>query len=97
MSFRKAFGRAIGSFGSVLRKVADFGGGVARKVGEFAAPVGGFASSIAEMVGRPDIAASIAKGTDWLTRFAPKAENILSKVEGVGSGMRNIGKNLLGT
>ena len=97
MSFRKAFGRAIGSFGSVLRKVADFGGGVARKVGEFAAPVGGFASSIAEMVGRPDIAASIAKGTAWLGGFAPKAEAIMSKVGGVGSGMRNVGKHLLGT
>jgi hypothetical protein len=95
MGIRSTFGKAIGFFGSALRKVGDFGGSVARKVGEFAAPVGGLASSIADMVGRPDIAAAITKGTDWLTGFAPKAEAIMSKVEGVGSGMRNVSNRLL--
>ena len=95
MGIRSTFGKAIGFFGSALRKAADFGSGVARKVGEFSAPIGGLASSIAEMLGRPDVAASIMKGTDWLTGFAPKAEAILSKVEGVGGSMRNISNRLL--
>ena len=95
-SARTSFGKAIGSFGSVLRKVGDFGAGVARKVGEFASPVGGFASSIAEMLGRPDIAASITKVADRITGFAPKAEAILSRVEGVGTGMKHVSNRLLG-
>ena len=97
MGIRSWLGRTVGNFGTVLRKVGDFGGAVARKVGEFSAPIGGFAASIADMVGRPDIAAAINKGTDWLQRYAPKAEEILSKVQGVGGSMKNVSNHLLGT
>lgn len=96
MGLRSFFGKAVGSFGAVLRKVGEFGSAVARRVGEFAAPVGGFAATVADMVGRPDIATGIRGGADWLTKFAPKAENILSKVEGVGTGMGNISNRLVG-
>lgn len=95
MGVRSFIGRAIGGFGSAIRKVADFGGHVARKVGEFAAPVGGLAASIADMMGRPDVAAAIGKGTEWLQRFAPRAESILEKAGAVGNGMGGLSKHLL--
>ena len=91
----KQVGRALGSFGGLVRRIADFGGHVARKLGDFAAPVGGIAASAADLLGRPDIAAVISKGAGWISSFAPKAEAALSKVGAVGSGIQNISNRLL--
>lgn len=92
MGIRSAIGRAFGSFGGFVRRIADFGGHVVRKIGEYASPVGNIAGSIADVIGRPDIGTAIRVGADWVgNKFAPQAENILSKVGSAGSTMKGIG------
>ena len=80
-----------------MRKVADFGSGVVRKVAEFAGPVGGVAASIADMVGRPDVGAAILKGAGWLQKYGLQAERVLEKASGVGGKMKDFSGHLLGS
>ncbi len=91
MGFKSFLGRAIGSFGSVLKKVGDFGGAAARKVGEFAPGIASAAGGIADMLGQGGIASAIRGVGDKIAQYSPQVQSILSKVGGAGETMKGIG------
>ena len=92
MGIKSFFGRAIGGFGHVLKRVGDFGVAATRKVAEFAPGVASAGAGIADMLGQGGIAAAIRKGGEAVARYSPQVESILGKVGGVGETMRGIGR-----
>ena len=95
MGFRSWIGKAVGSFGNVLRKVGDFSSAGIRKIGEFSAPVTQAASNVARLFGQDAIASGINKVGDYIQKYSPAVEGILSRVSGVGQLLQGIG-NVIG-
>ena len=94
-SIKSGVGRAIGSFGSAVRRVADFGGNIVRKVGQFSIPVSNAAAGIADMLGQSTVADGIRSVGSALHGFSPEAEKILSKASGIGRVAQGIGKVMM--
>jgi len=94
-TLKSGVGKAVGTFGNVVRKVADFGGGVARKVGQFSIPVSNAAAGIADILGQSAVADGIRSVGSALHGFSPEAEKILSKASGIGRVAQGIGKVMM--
>jgi hypothetical protein len=84
MGFKSFLSRAVGGFGTVLKKIGDFGSGAARKIGEFAPGVASAAGGIADMLGQGGIASAIRSVGDKIAQYSPQVQSILSKVGSVG-------------
>ena len=96
---KRFVGRAIGTTGSVLKRVGELAAPVLKRVGDFAPVVADVVSAGAAALGQPEIvpaAQGIGKGLNWVGNAANKLGSAADKAQKIGGTLSSVSEKISG-